>query len=186
MGDCKTFTSVALGGWVEEHPGRYCIIGDCAYTPTEHLDAIFRGVNALLQMINNCNFFASQLRIRMEMAFGLLVKKWGILARPLTIKLKNIKRMVVAIAKLHNFCINKRILANCAQQAQQPQRDDQMIFTPTNVAFNFHEAMLRDESALEQFNEISEGYKNECLNNRNRMVGENESLKLTCPGVRSR
>ena len=33
------------------------------------------------------NFFASQLQIRIErMAFGLMVKKWGILARPLTIK----------------------------------------------------------------------------------------------------
>ena len=139
MGDREALTQVSLGCLVEQLPGMYCVIGDCAYTPTEHLVPIFRGANASLQRNENFNFFASQLRIRIEMAFGLMVKKWGIHARPLTIKLKNIKRLVVAIAKLHNFCINERLLSNCARQSQ-PQRDEQMMFTPTNVAFNRHEA----------------------------------------------
>jgi hypothetical protein len=179
MGDRKALTQVSLGRLVEQLPGMYCVIGDCAYTPTEHMVPIFRGANALLLRNDNFNFFASQLRIRIEMAFGLMVKKWGILARPLTIKLKNIKRLVIAIAKLHNFCINERLLANA-------RRDEQMIFTPTNVAFNRHEAMLRDESALEQFDEIVEGYENAWSNNRDRMVREIEALKLTRPGVSSR
>ena len=120
------------------------------------------------------------------MAFGLMVKKWGILSRPLTIKLKNIKRLVIAIAKVHNFCINKRLLANGAQRTQSAQCDKQMIFTPTNVAFNRHETMLRDESALEQFDEIAEGYENAWANNRDRMVREIEALKRTRPGMSSR
>lgn len=43
------------------------------------------------------------------MAFGLMVKKWGILTRPLEIKVRNVKRLIVAIGRLHNFCINERL-----------------------------------------------------------------------------
>ena len=86
-----------------------------------------------------------------------------------------------AIAKLHNFCINERLLSN--QQARQVQDGQQMIFTPTNVAFTRHEAMLRDESAFEQFEELADGYKNAWSNNRKRMVREIEALKLTHPGM---
>ena len=159
------------------------MIGDCAYTPSEHLVPIFRGVNALVHKNDNFHFFASQLRIRIEMAFGLMVKKWGILARPLTIKLKSVKTLMFAIAKLHNFCISERLLAN---QQSQVQHNQQMIFTPTNVAFTRHEAMLRDESALEQFEELAEGYENAWSNNRERMVREIEALQLTRPGMSSR
>ncbi len=144
---------------------------------------IFCGVNALVQKNDNFNFFASQLRIRIEMAFGLMVKKWGILARPLTIKLKSVKTLMFAIAKLHNFCISERLLANRQSQVQHNQ---QMIFTPTNVAFTRHKAMLRDESALEQFEELAKGYKNAWSNNRERMVREIEALQLTRPGMSSR
>jgi hypothetical protein len=97
----------------------YCAIGDCAYMPTEHLIPSFRGENALSARNDNFDFFGSQLRIRIEMAFGLMVKKWGNLAGPLTIKLKNIKRLVIAIAKLHNFCINKRLAMASARTAAQ-------------------------------------------------------------------
>ncbi len=133
MGDREALTQMSVGCFVEQLPGMYGATGDCAYTPTEHLVSIFRGASALLQRNDNFNFFASQIRIRFEMAFGLMVQKWGILAHLLTIKLKNIKRLVVPIANLHNFCINKRLLSNCAQQSQ-PRCNKQMIFTPTNAA----------------------------------------------------
>jgi hypothetical protein len=46
--------------------------------------------------------------------------------------------------------------------------------------------MLRDESAMERFDEIAEGYKNAWSNNRDRMVRrEIEALQLTRPGVSS-
>jgi hypothetical protein len=76
MGDRKAINQVPLGRLVEELPGLYCAIGDCVYTPTEHLIPIFRGENALsARNRNNFNFFGSQLCIRIEMAFGLMVKK---------------------------------------------------------------------------------------------------------------
>ncbi len=183
MGDREAVNQNLLGKLVEQLPDLYCGIGDCAYTPTEHLVPIFRGEHAMVAKNDNFNFFASQLRIRIEMAFGLMVKKWGILARPLTIKLKNVKRLVIAIAKLHNFCINERIGRNRTTESQQ---QGQVIFTPTNVAFHRHEAMLREESAFEQFDEIVEGYENRWSNNRDRMVREIEASKLTRPGASSR
>ena len=157
MGDREALNQIPLGRMVENLPGMYCAIGDCAYTPTEHLVPIFRGEHALSIKNDNFNFFASQLRIRIEMAFGLMVKKWGILSRPLTIKLKNVKRLVVSIAKLHNFCIDERLASTTTRQAQRQQaQGGAVVYTPTNVAFNRHDAMLRDESAFEEFDELEQ------------------------------
>ena len=44
------------------------------------------------------------------MAFGVIVKKWGILQQPITISICNIKHLICAIRVLHNFCINEQIL----------------------------------------------------------------------------
>jgi hypothetical protein len=43
------------------------------------------------------------------MAFGMMVNKWGILQRPVSVPLDKLKWMIVCIATLHNFCINERI-----------------------------------------------------------------------------
>jgi DDE superfamily endonuclease len=64
MGDRDAIGQVSLKSLVEALPGLYCIIGDCAYTPTEHLVPIFRGDQALSPKNDNFNFYASQLRIR--------------------------------------------------------------------------------------------------------------------------
>lgn len=184
LGDREAISQIPLGRLVEELPGLYCAIGDCAYTPTEHLVPIFRGEHALSPKNDNFNFFASQLRIRIEMAFGLMVKKWGILARPLTIKLKNIKRLMIAIARLHNFCIDERLArpSNGTADATQPGAPPVVVYTPSNVAFDRHDIMLRDEAAYQQFEEIEQGYENPWSNNRDRMVKEIEALRLTRPG----
>jgi hypothetical protein len=55
------------------------------------------------------NIFASQLRICIEMAFGLMTKKWGILHLPLSNLLPSIKHLFCCIARLHNFCIDQRL-----------------------------------------------------------------------------
>ena len=43
------------------------------------------------------------------MAFGMMQAKWGILNRPVSVKLSNLTFMAQAIARLHNFCINERL-----------------------------------------------------------------------------
>jgi DDE superfamily endonuclease len=52
------------------------------------------------------NFFLSQVRIRIEMAFGLLCNKWRILQRPLQVNVKNAGKVFLCCARLHNFVIN--------------------------------------------------------------------------------
>ena len=70
---------------------------------------IFGGDLALQKDNDNFNFFASQLRIRIEMAFGLMTRKWGILQRPLSNSLPSMKHLICCIARLQNFCINERL-----------------------------------------------------------------------------
>jgi hypothetical protein len=61
LGDREAVNQISLGKWVEQLPGLYCIIGDRAYTPSEHLVPIFRGEHALVAKNDIFNFFASQL-----------------------------------------------------------------------------------------------------------------------------
>ena len=122
LGDRDALFQCPLGEMIENLPGLFCAIGDCAYTPTEHLVPIFGGSLATIPSNSNFNFYASQCRIRIEMAFGVMVQKWGILKTPLTCKLKHVWKIVVSIARLHNFCINEQLgkdLLPCPSRADR-------------------------------------------------------------------
>jgi hypothetical protein len=109
MGDNDAIGECTLEKLIENLPKGYVVIGDAAYTPTEHMVPIFSGVDKSRADYDNFNFYASQCRIRIEMTFGLMTKKWGILQRLLTTKLTNDKWLVLCIARLHNFVINERL-----------------------------------------------------------------------------
>ena len=87
----------------------YCI-GDFPYTPTGKLLPIYRSVQAARERYDNYDFYAIQLHILIEMAFGLMVKRWSILQRPITISIHNIKNLICSIGVLHNYCINEQIV----------------------------------------------------------------------------
>jgi len=55
------------------------------------------------------NFYHSQLRINIECAFGMFVNRWSILRRcmPMNLSLRRIILLIIAMAKLHNFCIDE-------------------------------------------------------------------------------
>jgi DDE superfamily endonuclease len=55
------------------------------------------------------NFYISQMRTRIEMAFGQLTTKWRILNSPLNIKIRNIGKIFLSLIRLHNHCINERL-----------------------------------------------------------------------------
>ena len=111
-GDRMAVTESGLFELIESLPQGYVCIGDCAYQPTEKLVPIFGGNSALQKDNDNFNFFASQLRIRVEMAFGLMTRKWGILQRPLSNSLPSMKHLICCIGRLHNFCIDERLKAS--------------------------------------------------------------------------
>ena len=50
------------------------------------------------------------MRIRIEMAFGLLCGKWAILQKRVQMDLKNAGNLFMCCARLHNYVINERIL----------------------------------------------------------------------------
>lgn len=151
MGDHDAIKQVELDNLIHSlPPGLYSVIGDCAYTPSEKLIPIYRGAEATLPRYDKFNFYASQLRIRIEMAFGLMTKKWGILTRPLSIKMKHIKHLTICIAMLHNYCINERLIE---QQGTNQHGGVPLLFTPHNVRFDAHAEHLRELAAQVEFDE---------------------------------
>ncbi len=182
MGDRDAINQVTLGAMVENLSGLYCVIGDCAYTATEHMIPIYRNAEKLKRQ-DNFNFFASQLRIRIEMAFGLMVKKWAILTRPLSLKMRKIKRLMVAIARLHNFCINERLASQRLHTMTRTANSDEVpVYTPRNVSFSAQETMLRENAADFEYEEMELAFENAWSMNRDRMAREIECLQLTRPG----
>jgi DDE superfamily endonuclease len=174
MGDREAIYQVPLGRMIDALPHVYCVIGDCAYTPTEHLVPIYRGVNAAIPRNDNFNFYASQLRIRIEMAFGLLVKKWSILQKALSIKMKNVHKLIVAIGQLHNYTINERLLET---------NKDNTVFTPTNVELETQYRRLREVAANFDFQQMVLDNEVPWSHNRDRMSREIEILQLTRPSL---
>ena len=137
MGDREAIKESGLYDLVEKLPGLLYCIGDCAYTPTEHLTPIYGSDYAKKTRYDNYNFYASQLRIRIEMSFGLMVKKWGILSRPLTIKMQKVKLLICCIGCLHNYCIDERLLHSGSTG----------IYSPKNTALSPEEVLLRERAA---------------------------------------
>jgi len=70
-------------------------------------------VHCLLDFTHLCllAFVCFKVRIEIECAFGMFVSRWGLLRRalPATMGLKKICRLVMCLARLHNFCINERV-----------------------------------------------------------------------------
>ena len=63
MGDREVIKESGLYDLVEKLPGLLYCIGDCAYTPTEHLIPIYESDHTTKTRYDNYNFYASQLRI---------------------------------------------------------------------------------------------------------------------------
>lgn len=121
------------------------------------------------------------------MAFGLMVKKWGILTRPLEIKVRNVKRLIVAIGRLHNFCINERLAFQQQGEGEEEEGQErgaahlEQTFTPRNVDLDCHETVMRVAAAEIEYEEMVASFENPWSYNRDRMAREIESLHLTRP-----
>lgn len=68
------------------------------------------------------------MRIKIECAFGMFVKRWGILRRAISaaITLDKAIPMVMCLTKLHNFCITQRL--GCAELST-PVSNDHILAT---------------------------------------------------------
>eukprot|EP00475_Leptophrys_vorax_P038089 TRINITY_DN6652_c0_g1_i7.p1 TRINITY_DN6652_c0_g1~~TRINITY_DN6652_c0_g1_i7.p1 ORF type:complete len:122 (-),score=16.64 TRINITY_DN6652_c0_g1_i7:172-537(-) len=111
--------------------GVYYLLGDNAYPISEHLITPFSGCDGpITQARDSFNFYLSQLRIRIEMAFGFLVGKWRIFRRPLQVKLENPHKIIVGAMCLHNFCMNGVLSASHATTAGETGLDRDSFVLP--------------------------------------------------------
>jgi DDE superfamily endonuclease len=107
--DCLAFESSQLfhdleNGLLAEG---LCIFGDNAYINSLFLATPYPNVSGGYK--DAYNFFHSQLRIRVECAFGMFVQRWGVLrsAVPCGVSIRKTISLVVALGKLHNYCIDQ-------------------------------------------------------------------------------
>lgn len=107
--DYKAYQKSKLRDWIENLPPMYFVAGDNAYVCTEHLLTPFCGNNRSIPENDAYNFYLSQLRIRVEMAFGLLKTKWRILRTALELPLAEAPIIFQVCCLLHNYCINERL-----------------------------------------------------------------------------
>ena len=84
-------------------PG-YTMVGDNAWVPRQWMATPIPG-HCITGTDDAYNFYHSQVRITIERAFGILVHRWGILRRPLSISILKVPPLVMCLMKLHNFCI---------------------------------------------------------------------------------
>lgn len=105
-------------------PGHY-LLGDAAYPLLYFLIIPFFGRNGMDESQRTFNFYLSQLRIRIEMTFGILVNKWRILKTPLHLtKESNVTKVIHTCALLHNFVITENLKKNGRNITRRMLSDD--------------------------------------------------------------
>ena len=78
------------------------------------------------------NFYLSQLRITIERAFGIFVRRWSILHAPLVVPLPKVAPLVNALIRLHNFCIDENDKAVASLQKKC------LVSLTNNVSYSRH------------------------------------------------
>ena len=84
-----------------------CIFGDNAYVNTHYMATPYPNVQGDMER-DSYNFYHSQLRIKIECTFGILIHRWGILSKRMSRRFTVGKTvaLVTALCKLHNFLID--------------------------------------------------------------------------------
>ena len=126
--DSKSFYASNIYNTISQLPAGFFVVGDNAYTLSSTLLIPYSGATKLNPSRDAFNFFLSQLRIRIEQAFGMLVMKWRIFKRPLEVKFWRTTIIIEAAFRLHNFCINNN---ECADMISAPCNPES--FAPSYV-----------------------------------------------------
>jgi len=100
------YTGSKMSQAVDKLPDGYYILGDAAYPLSDHLLTPYPG-QGLSPEKDSFNLYLSQLRVKVEQSFGILVQRWGILWRPLRVAFDRRPKLIRALFYLHNFCIDE-------------------------------------------------------------------------------
>jgi hypothetical protein len=105
--DNKAFDRcTGLQSWLSRLPGSYFIVGDNAYPLSNKILTPFKGQQKQEVYNSSYNFYLSQLRIRVEMAFGRMTTKFRIMRTKMYCSLRTQSRVIEAVTRLHNFIID--------------------------------------------------------------------------------
>ena len=85
-------------------PG-HSIAGDNAFVENMTMSTPIPSTN-ISEIEDAYNFYLSQLRITIERAFGILVHRWGVMRRPLSMSILKVPALVECLMRLHNYCID--------------------------------------------------------------------------------
>jgi hypothetical protein len=107
-----------------------------------------RGDAAKVEKYDNFNFYGSQLRIRIEMAFGLFQQKWGLLQRPLVVRVDKVKHLIQTIARLHNFSISERLIEKCEIFPTSADIESALIYNTHSQVHTANHTPVDDPNAL--------------------------------------
>ena len=118
VNDIRAFYRCApLLRWLEALPGENFIGADNAYPLSQKILVPFNKVDmAGKERHRAFNYYISQLRVRIEMAFGRLTTKWRCLRNALRYSTPRNAQVIIVCMKLHNFCIRM-------QQRDDPDYD---------------------------------------------------------------
>ncbi|CAB1110331.1 unnamed protein product [Ectocarpus sp. CCAP 1310/34] len=93
---------------VKNLPPGFYMLGDAAYPLSDHLLTPYPGRGLPLDK-DAFNFYLSQLRVRIEQAFGILVGQWGILWKPLRVQFAGRCDFITALFRLHNYLRDEKV-----------------------------------------------------------------------------
>jgi hypothetical protein len=104
-----------------------CLFGDNADVNQTYMATPFKAVRTGAK--DDYNFYHSQVRIKVECAFGMLINRWGIMRRALSaqMSLKKIGSLIICLCQLHNFCIDQRL------NSQSPSSQEEL---PVSLDFD--------------------------------------------------
>lgn len=96
-----------------------------------------KGPQKYIQENDAFNFYLSQLRIKIEQAFGFLTNKWRILRKSLGSNINAAVKLLHACSKLHNFCINERISLNEQEEVIDLNDEETIFISASNTRLGY-------------------------------------------------
>ena len=117
--DSTAWEATELGQMIKagDLPAPFFLNGDAAFTLSPSMIVPSKSDSRL----DAFDFYQSSNRMAIECAFGILVRRWGVLWRPLRQAFHRRAPLLVALMRLHNFCIDERLQS--AQEAWLPNID---------------------------------------------------------------
>ena len=125
-----------------------CLFGDNAYLNTPYMATPYPAVSGGTK--DSYNFYHSQVRIRIECTFGMLTHRWSILrsAIPMNVSIKKTVALVIALAKLHNYCIDNddsRSARNTAGDEWQQEVNGAVPLVTTNLRLSDNDVPVPEQ-----------------------------------------